>query len=55
MRRRTKIIATLGPSTDDPERLTRMLRGGLDVARINFSHGTGADQRARVEALRRSA
>lgn len=52
MLRRTKIVATLGPSTDDPERLRKMIRTGLDVARINFSHGTEADQRARVAALR---
>lgn len=51
MLRRTKIVATLGPSTDDPERLKKMIRTGLDVARINFSHGTEEDQRSRVEAL----
>ncbi|HEX7060949.1 MAG TPA: pyruvate kinase [Woeseiaceae bacterium] len=55
MSRRTKIVATLGPATDDPERLARMLRAGLNVARINFSHGTEADQRARVEKVRRVA
>jgi pyruvate kinase len=52
MLRRTKIVATLGPSTDDPKRLERMIRTGLDVARVNFSHGTEEDQRSRVEALR---
>ncbi|HWM28873.1 MAG TPA: pyruvate kinase [Woeseiaceae bacterium] len=51
MLRRTKIVATLGPATDDPERLKKMIRTGLDVARINFSHGTEEDQRARVAAL----
>jgi pyruvate kinase len=55
MHRRTKIVATLGPATDDPERLRRMLRAGLDVARVNFSHGTESEQRARVELLRRIA
>src|ERR687897_480579 len=55
MLRRTKIVATLGPSTDDPERLKRMIRTGLDVARINFSHGTEEDQRSRAEALRVAA
>jgi pyruvate kinase len=55
MLRRTKIVATLGPSTDDPERLRKMIRTGLDVARINFSHGTEEDQRARVERLRAAA
>ena len=51
MLRRTKIVATLGPSTDDSERLRKMIRTGLDVARVNFSHGTEEDQRSRVEAL----
>ena len=55
MMRRTKIVATLGPATDDPDRLKRMIRAGLDVARINFSHGTPEDQRRRVEALREVA
>ena len=55
MRRRTKIVATLGPSTDDPEILGRMIQGGLDVARINFSHGSREDQKRRVELLRRVA
>jgi pyruvate kinase len=55
MLRRTKIVATLGPSTDDPERLKKMIRTGLDVARINFSHGTEVDQRARVDGLHAAA
>ena len=55
MLRRTKIVATLGPSTDDPERLKKMIRTGLDVARINFSHGSEEDQRSRVARLRTAA
>ncbi len=55
MHRRTKIVATLGPATDDPGRLKRMIRAGLDVARVNFSHGTEEDQRARVATLRAAA
>ncbi|HIY07185.1 MAG TPA: hypothetical protein H9844_08935, partial [Candidatus Evtepia faecigallinarum] len=38
--RKTKIICTLGPSTDTPEVLEAMMRNGMDVARFNFSHGT---------------
>ncbi len=38
--RRTKIVATIGPASRDPETLTAMVRAGLDVARLNFSHGT---------------
>ena len=52
MRRRTKIIATLGPATDDPKTLRKMIDAGLDVARVNFSHGNRDDQRRRVETVR---
>jgi pyruvate kinase len=51
-RRRTKIVATLGPATDDPAVLTAMIRAGLDVARINFSHGGRDDQKRRIQMLR---
>src|SRR5471030_1579265 len=37
--RRTKIVATIGPASRDPETLVRMVEAGLDVARLNFSHG----------------
>ena len=50
--RRTKIIATLGPATDDPKVLEEMLRAGTDVVRINFSHGEWDDQRRRIEMVR---
>ena len=52
MQRRTKIVATLGPATDDLDILTDMCRAGLDVARINFSHGQHADHLRRMELLR---
>ncbi|MEX0975636.1 MAG: pyruvate kinase [Woeseia sp.] len=55
MLRRTKIVATLGPASDDPARLKRMIRAGLDVARINFSHGNTEEQRMRVARLRAAA
>ena len=50
--KRTKIVATLGPATDNPETLERLIRAGVDVVRINFSHGTVADHRHRVEMIR---
>jgi len=50
--RRTKIVATLGPATDDPAVIAGMVEAGLDVARINFSHGTRDSQRKRVEMVR---
>ncbi len=55
MLKRTKIVATLGPATDDPKILQAMIDAGVDVARINFSHGTEAEQRARTQALRDAA
>ena len=55
MGRRTKIVATLGPATDDPKILKEIIDAGLDVARINFSHGEQDDHRARIEALRAAA
>src|ERR1019366_1258755 len=53
--RRTKIVATLGPATDDPQVVAGMVRAGLDVARINFSHGTRESQIRRVELVRQAA
>ena len=46
--RKTKIICTLGPSTDDPKILADMMDNGMDVARFNFSHGTHAEHKARL-------
>ena len=53
--RRTKIVATLGPATDDPKVLTDMVRAGVDVVRLNFSHGTVADHQRRLVLLREAA
>ncbi|MDH3432675.1 MAG: pyruvate kinase, partial [Gammaproteobacteria bacterium] len=55
MRKRTKIVATLGPASDDPETLGKMIDAGLDVARINFSHGDQSQHRRRAETLRSAA
>jgi len=52
MLRRTKIVATLGPASDDEKTLCEMIDAGLDVARLNFSHGDAADHRRRTELLR---
>ncbi len=51
-RRRTKIVATLGPATDDPAVLEALIRAGADVVRINFSHGNADAQVLRVETVR---
>ncbi len=53
--RRTKIVATLGPASQDPDVLARMVAAGMDVARFNLSHGSAADHQARLEALRAAA
>ena len=50
--RNTKIVATLGPASSDPAVLERMMRAGVDVVRLNFSHGTSADHEARAELVR---
>ena len=55
MLRRTKIVATLGPATDDPKALDGIIQAGVDVVRINFSHGEPDDHRRRVEAVRNRA
>lgn len=55
MSRRTKIVATLGPATDNPEVITAIVRAGLDVARLNFSHGDPADHKRRIRLLRDAA
>lgn len=52
MTTRTRIVATLGPATDRPGVLEGMIDAGLDVARINFSHGTGEEHRQRIAAFR---
>ena len=52
MQRSTKIVATLGPASSDPEVMTRMIAAGVDVVRLNFSHGTADDHRKRVALLR---
>lgn len=50
--RRTKIVATLGPATDDPRVLRELLLSGLNVARLNLSHGSPEDRIRRVKLLR---
>ena len=52
MFRRTKIVATLGPATDRPGVLEEAFKAGLDVVRLNFSHGMADDHRKRAQAVR---
>jgi pyruvate kinase len=53
--RRTKIVATLGPATDDPKILDRMIEAGVDVVRLNFSHDLAEVHTKRAEAARERA
>lgn len=55
MRQHTKILATLGPATDDPAVLHQLIAAGVDVVRLNFSHGTAEDHEQRVVAVRAAA
>ncbi|MBD3610735.1 MAG: pyruvate kinase [Gammaproteobacteria bacterium] len=55
MQRRTKIVATLGPATDDPKILDKIIEAGVDVVRINFSHGSPEEHSERVERVRNRA
>ncbi len=52
-RRSAKIVATLGPSSSTPERISALFEAGVDVFRLNFSHGTQDDHGARFDAIRR--
>jgi pyruvate kinase len=55
LRRRTKIVATLGPATDPPGVLDRLLAAGVACVRINCSHGTAVEQRRRAQDARAAA
>src|SRR5678816_2732396 len=52
MLRSTKIVATLGPASSDPAVLERMVRAGVDVVRLNFSHGTADDHLSRATLVK---
>src|SRR5688500_13741193 len=50
--RRTKIVATIGPASESEDRLRQLITAGLDVARLNFSHGTHAEHAERLARIR---
>jgi pyruvate kinase len=51
--RRAKIVATIGPASDSEQVLESLIKAGMNVARLNFSHGTHEQHAARVAAIRR--
>lgn len=53
--KKTKIVATIGPKSNDDETIRQMIRAGMNVARINFSHGAHADHADRITRIRRIA
>lgn len=55
MSRRTRIVCTIGPASSSPSVLVRMMRAGMDVARLNFSHGTHPEHKALLRSIRSSA
>src|SRR5690348_11832473 len=50
--RRTKIVCTIGPATNSEERIEQLIRSGMNVARLNFSHGTQSEHALVIERLR---
>ena len=53
--RRTKIIATLGPASNSPAMIEQLVAAGVDVVRINLSHGDAETHRSSVQRVRRAA
>jgi len=53
--KRTKIICTLGPSTNSVEKIVELIHAGMDIARLNFSHGTHADHKASIDMVRQAS
>ena len=55
MTKRTKIIATIGPASSSPAVVGKLIRAGMDAARLNFSHGERSDHRKRIRLIRQEA
>lgn len=51
--KKTKIICTMGPGTSDPEIMRKLIQNGMDIARFNFSHGDHAEQKERMDMLKK--
>ncbi len=55
MKRKTKIVCTIGPAIDSDEMIEKIINAGMNVGRINFSHGTQEEHKNRIEMIRRQA
>ena len=53
--RKTKIVCTIGPASESKEKLRKLMIGGMDVARLNFSHGDYDEHRERIKNIREVA
>ena len=51
--RKTKIICTIGPASENEEVLTKMCEAGMDVARLNFSHGTHEEHQKKIDLIKK--
>ena len=51
--KKTKIVCTMGPGTNDPEVVRKLVKGGMDIARFNFSHGTHEEQKVRMDMIKK--
>ena len=51
--RKTKIVCTIGPACDSEETLRAMMLAGMNVARLNFSHGTHAEHQVRIDRIKK--
>ena len=53
MKRKTKVICTIGPASESEEMIRKLMIAGMDVARLNFSHGTHEEQRKKFDAIKK--
>ena len=53
MERQTKIVCTIGPATESPEMIKRLIKAGMNVARLNFSHGTHEQKKQVIDNIRK--
>ena len=53
--RKTKIVCTIGPASESEEMLEKLMKAGMNVARLNFSHGSHEEHKARIDTIRKVA